>query len=735
MRLTVRALLPVAAILLAPSVRGDVECSRVAADVSALPKEMRLVADLLATRVAERTPVSDAANTLRVRYALDAGVSGEDARVTVKDGAAEIRAAGVRGLVYGTGRLLKALRYGRTAFRVPDGAFDFRPAKGFRMAYLAMHFLNGFMDTPTDEMLRYIDDLALDGVNRFTFAPEMNVVDVAEGTDADKAAYAARARAMVARLTALGCGYFTGCASNQLPTDTDESLRAEPNDNPKAPSTGFNACPAKPAAHAMILERRRKSLERLSGTDVRGFYYWPYDEGGCGCAACRPWGANGFLRLSEEMAAMNRAAFPDAQSIVSTWFFTDEEYAGLWSYLKTHDWIDYLIVDDFGPEYPKYPLEHPVPGRTRIITFPEISMWGRRPWGGYGATALPKFLERLFRQCESVVDGFDYYAEGLYEDVNKWIVTSLYVDPTRTADGILAEYGAYHFAGCDPKHYVELANLLETNHRPPLMRRENVLRALELSDRIDREMLPSLRASWRWRLTRLRTLVDAEIVRTGELSPSGAIPYFDEIVKISHCERQARRIWDGRDGGWTCPCYFPRERVKVLTPPAGDASELLRAMVSDRTIHRIWLGRGVWRVGGLSIVRPRLTLTLTDGAVLVSGKGALSLGPGARDITIAGEGTARIDMPVVLDGVTNAVVKGVSIRGDDVRLARSSGIVAELPARRIEIPADDPTGDVQRLDAAAEWAEQHLEFEKADRLASAIRKLQVETQRERIRVK
>jgi hypothetical protein len=29
---------------------------------------------------------------------------------------------------------------------------------------------------------------------------------------------------------------------------------------------------------------------------------WPYDQGGCTCSHCAPWGTNGFLKVAEPLA-------------------------------------------------------------------------------------------------------------------------------------------------------------------------------------------------------------------------------------------------------------------------------------------------------------------------------------------------------------------------------------------------------------------------------------------------
>ena len=65
--------------------------SQMEVDVSSLPKEKAFLRDLVLSRVRARTLPSSAAATLDVRFVLDASLSGEEARVAVSDGKAEVR--------------------------------------------------------------------------------------------------------------------------------------------------------------------------------------------------------------------------------------------------------------------------------------------------------------------------------------------------------------------------------------------------------------------------------------------------------------------------------------------------------------------------------------------------------------------------------------------------------------------------------------------------------------------
>lgn len=533
---------------------GAVECSRLSVDVSALPERYRLVGNLLRERVEVRTPRSDAAGTLSVAYAIDPSVPGENAKVTVEGSAAKVRAGRFRGLVFGTGCLLKSLRYGARTFEPVEGNREFAPAKELRMAYFARHLLNWYMESSADELGRYIDDLALDGINAFLFQYSIPEVDAERESPESVRRFESVSRTMADRIAELDCDFCEWGGSNQLKTGSPERFRGVPNTDPKRGNLGFNACPEIPGALDAMIALRKDNLSRLEGVRVGYLCHWSFDEGGCECRTCFPWGGNGMLRLIERLHEVNRAYHPEAKTIVSTWVFHDDDFEGLWKYLKTHDWIDYVICDSHG-DFPRYPLEHPLPGKAKIITFPEISMWGRHPWGGDGATALPNRLSALFRQSAAVSSGFAYYSEGNYEDINKAIVTGLNVDPSADADDILRRYGAYHFAGADPEDFVRLAHVFEMNHRIERQSAELAAAAKAISEKMDGVILPGLRTAWRWRLVWLRAHIDHEIASAGDKWTRAAFPYYDELTKIYHSERQLREKAAGRHGGHTAPRY------------------------------------------------------------------------------------------------------------------------------------------------------------------------------------
>ena len=123
------------------------------------------------------------------------------------------------------------------------------------------------------------------------------------------------------------------------------------------------------------------------------------------------------------------------------------EWEGLYKRLENGEgeWIDYVLSDNHFDRYPAYPHDHwDNSKRTqKLINFPEMSMWGRHPWGGFGATMFPERLKNLWGQVNNLVAGGMPYCEGLFEDVNKAVYAHFYWSGGTDYTPALDEYAAY----------------------------------------------------------------------------------------------------------------------------------------------------------------------------------------------------------------------------------------------------------------------------------------------------
>ena len=518
-----------------------------------LPRErdpqVARVGQVFQRRLAERSDVTVAVGgggTLTVELALESGIAPDGFRIEDRDGGVRIVAAHARGLLYGVGKLL------RTSERRPDGFVPGTwrgtsvPAKPVRGIYFASHFHNFYHDAPVDEIERYVEDLALWGTNAL-----MVWFDMHHFTGIDDPA----ARAMLERLgailkaaQAIGLDVGTGLLGNEAYRTSPEALRAD--DATGRAHYHVELCPHKPGAKELMLGWFAEEFDVYAamGVNLDHIWVWPYDQGGCACEQCKPWGANGFLRMAEAVAQLARRRFPDPKVILSTWLFDFPEPQGEWPGLAKAladrpGWLDYILADSLA-EFPEYPLTHPMPGGLPMLNFPEISMWGMGPWGGFGANPLPGRFQRLWDQAgERVAGGFPY-SEGIYEDLNKAVLAQFYWDPTRTAHDTVREYVASEYSPDVVDDVARAIGMLEQNHRyfrhtgetSEPMEDAGAAEAFRLMQEADARLPDRVRTAWRWRILYLRALLDRERFANHGQRTDACEQAFQELTAIYHAQ-------------------------------------------------------------------------------------------------------------------------------------------------------------------------------------------------------
>jgi hypothetical protein len=348
----------------------------------------------------------------------------------------------------------------------------------------------------------------------------------------------------------------------------------------------------------LMLKDWDKLIDKFAEPGLDQVVFWPYDEGGCNCKDCAPWGSRGYPKMCQEFTTVLRAKYPKAKVILSTWWFDaggndengritialkkDGEYAGLSEYLaKDNSWVDYLMIDAH-EEFPAYPLKVGVPGGLSMVNFPEISMVGQYPWGGFGANPLPQRFQYLWDQTQKKMSGGFPYSEGIYEDINKTVCSQLYWDPDRSTKETVQEYIAYEYSPNVVDSVSKAIELLEHNHmrklvvekninsgsgflfgvilggsriefqntnRLPLSQAERLQleqtsgEAFRLIQQADAQLTPHARASWRWRILYLRAIIDKELVSTnGWLEGPTLKAAFEELTRIYHSENTSIAI-------------------------------------------------------------------------------------------------------------------------------------------------------------------------------------------------
>ena len=354
------------------------------------------IAGVFARQVAQRceAKVSTSGDaSARVELLIQPGIGTEGFRISDgADGSIRIVGNDELGLLYGVGKLLRTSRYDQGGWTPGSWRGTSVPVCPVRGIYFATHFNNFYEAAPAEEVERYVEDLGLWGLNSLILHfPHWQF----EGFDDPAARRSIQHLKSILR-AAKGLGLRVGLveAANDGFKSTPRELLRTPVPDPwgRHGNFGVNLCPSNPKARELLLHNWGRLLDEFADVELDFLTYWPYDEGGCGCKDCSPWGARGYPKLCRELSAAARVKLPRVRFILSTWTF-DSPPAGEWEGLadclaRDKSWVDYIQADAH-EDFPRYPLEKGVPGGLPLLNFPEISMWGQNPWGGYGGQSPP----------------------------------------------------------------------------------------------------------------------------------------------------------------------------------------------------------------------------------------------------------------------------------------------------------------------------------------------------------
>ena len=498
---------------------------------------------ILKARIEQRCAVNvvEIGGRPQIILTLDNRLPAEAFRIDQIGAAVRVAGGSSQGLLYGMGKFLRTSRYDRT-FQASAWRGTSKPRGSVRGVYFASHFHNWYVQASEAELTRYLEDLALWGVNAImVIFPMINLQDWRD-PEAGPAMDMVRKYARTAR--ELGIQFATGI-NNTMFIGAPANIRAKrlPDPTGRRGNSGHPICSSNPEGHAYLMENARRLYAELAGVGLDILVHWPYDEGGCACERCQPWGCNGYLKLSRDLTDLGRSYFPKLRTVLSTWMFDtppEGEWQGLTDALaKREHWVDYILADSH-EDFPRYPLEVGVPGQLPLLNFPEISMWGNWPWGGFGANPLPSRFQRLWDQVKHVVQGGFPYSEGIYEDLNKAVEVQFYWDPNRTARATLEEYIAYEFGSGVTEDVLAMIDLLENtascSYRKQSVDTAAVLRAFQLAEAVNARLPDWAKRSWRWEILHLRAVLDRERFAGGGLETPAAEAALLRLIELYHCQ-------------------------------------------------------------------------------------------------------------------------------------------------------------------------------------------------------
>ena len=516
---------------------------------------LRGIADVCVRQVQSRCDAKVALTgeaPLTIEFKTQSGIGAEGFRIE-DGGRGVVRIVGndPRGVLYGLGKFLRTSRYDQGGFTPGGWRGKSVPIKPVRGIYFATHFHNFYHVAPVEDVQHYIEDLGLWGINSVAVWFDMH--EFKGFDDPDTIEFRKRIDAFAHAAHRVGMGFAFLVVANEAYNNSPKALRAEP-----CRSCGYDCliCPSKPGGKEHLLQNFGQLFDWFATLHPEYFCVWPYDPGGCGCPLCRPWGANGYLKIAPPVAELARRKMPGAKIIVSTWFFDDTDWKGLEKHFsEIHPWADYILSGGGVPQR--------VPGGLPWIGFPEISMFNMSPWGGFGANPAPARFQQEWDGVKANTSGGYPYSEGIYEDINKVIFSQFYWS-NQPAMETVKEYASFEFGPEAATAVVSIVETLECNHRirqwpaatpgwghypttAPATQDAGADEAYETLKALDAKLTSQARKSWRWRVLYLRGLLDAELKGNSGRPNERCEEAFAELIDIYHA------YGPPLDGNWKKP--------------------------------------------------------------------------------------------------------------------------------------------------------------------------------------
>ncbi len=460
--------------------------------------------------------------------------------------------------------MLESFFDGRGGFRPFDGKIDFTPAKPLRGMYFATHFNNFYHRAPIEQVYSVIEDLAQRGCNSLLVWFDMHHFSSMD--DPAAVVLTERLREMLKYAAKIGMKGSLTMLSNEGFSTSPEHLRAEwtaQNGYFMAPGGHFHVeiCPSKPGGIEEILKERRAMLERFADLDIAYVCYWPYDQGGCTCKKCFPWGANGFMRLYPHYRALIKEMMPKTRVIMSCWYFdrfVKGEWDAFYPYIEKGmpEGVDYIMSFFFNGELPEVIEKKGIPEGVKFIDFPEISMYTCTPWGGFGASQLAGFLNRTNEKSGKLYSGGFPYSEGVFEDVNKFITETYYSGLYENAVDAVRAYVRNEFCveGEALDELTEALLLTETtiarkrtalgdgSFAYPMNDASPAGRIYEILSKYNSLLPDGIRLGYKFRLWYLRAVIDRELALTdGAPTSEICVSAMAELCRIYYADAETNR--------------------------------------------------------------------------------------------------------------------------------------------------------------------------------------------------
>jgi len=471
----------------------DLHDARISADANLSEPERKGV-EMLVQEVEKRTGLNwiNAATRqgpLIVIHHMTGSGPAEGFRVSVRDGRVDIQGNDERGTLFGIGYFLRELRWDRGSAEIVDGLNTTSSPKyqlrGHQIGYRPK--VNTY-DAWTPEVFeQYLRDLIVFGTNAIELIPPRS------DDDDESPHFHLPKMEMMVRMSRIIADYGLQVWIWYPAMDEDYS-------NPQTVESA--------------LKEWGEVFRKLPRVDA---IYVPGGDPG----HTRP---KILMALLEKEARVLRKYHPKAQVWVSPQAFNAAWLEEFVEILKTEPpWLNGVV---YGPwvRVPIAELRAKVPVRYPIRLCPDIThsiqceypvpQWDQAYAVTEGRETInprPVDEAKIFRFASPASIGFVTYSEGVNDDVNKFVWSSLGWNPDADLTDILREYARYFI---NPKFADSLAQgllSLERNWRGPLLTNSAVDNTMLQFFDIERSATPQMLLTWRFQQALYRAYYDSYI--------------------------------------------------------------------------------------------------------------------------------------------------------------------------------------------------------------------------------
>ena len=404
------------------------------------------------------------------------------------DGLIVVAGNDARGVLYGAGRLLRLMDYGREAVSLPAGinlATSPRyPLRGHQLGYRPK--TNAYDAWNVAQWEQYIRDLVIFGANAIEGMPPKT--DDAR----DSPHFPLSQIRMLAEQSRIAQAYGIEFWLWYPAMERDY---------------------ADPATVATALKEWGDVLSKLPRVDAM---FVPGGDPGHTAPKI-------FFPMLEQQAAQLKKLHPQAKMWLSPQGFQGEWMEDFFTLMKAEpSWLEGVV---FAPQQRETveELRARVPQRYKLRFYPDIthaiaSQYPVADWDfAYAATENrepinPRPLDQaaIIRRVQPHAEyGVLTYSEGCNDDVNKCIWSSLTWDPTRDVTDVVRDYSRYFIGAAQAEGFAQGLLALERNWRGSLAGNHGVYTTLAQFQEMERTATPAVLANWRFQMALYRAYYDA----------------------------------------------------------------------------------------------------------------------------------------------------------------------------------------------------------------------------------